>query len=148
MQISSRFTIALHILSCIETFKGKIKVTSQFLSRSICVNSVTIRYIMGQLKAAGLISVKRGRGGIFIEKNLEEITFLDVYKAIEPLEADVLFHFHERPNLKCPVGRHIHHILDQRLKEVQNAMENQLQKTSVSEMLGDLKENISKEKRL
>ncbi len=31
MQISSRFTIAVHVLVCIETFKNDRKATSDFL---------------------------------------------------------------------------------------------------------------------
>ena len=30
MQISSRFTLAIHIIACIETFKNEYKVTSAF----------------------------------------------------------------------------------------------------------------------
>ena len=30
MQISSRFTIALHIFACIHTFEGEHKITSDF----------------------------------------------------------------------------------------------------------------------
>ena len=33
-----------------------------------------------------------------------------------------LFHFHENPNTKCPVGRNIHFILDDKLKQVQDAI--------------------------
>ena len=35
MQISSRFTIAVHVLVCIETFKNDYKVTSDFLALSV-----------------------------------------------------------------------------------------------------------------
>ena len=33
MQISSRFTLAVHIFACIDTFGGEYKVTSDFLAR-------------------------------------------------------------------------------------------------------------------
>ena len=32
MQISSRFTLAVHIFACIDTFGGEYKVTSDFLA--------------------------------------------------------------------------------------------------------------------
>ena len=32
MQISSRFTVALHIFTCVDTFKDEYKVTSDFLA--------------------------------------------------------------------------------------------------------------------
>lgn len=108
MQISSRFTIAIHMLTCMETFKDEYKVTSEFLAASINVNPVIIRRILSQLKEAGIIEVKRGTGGAAPAKPLEEITFLDVYRAVECIEENALFHFHENPNPDCPVGRNIH----------------------------------------
>ena len=62
MQISSRFTIALHIFACVDTFKDEHKVTSDFLASSINTNPVIIRKILTQLKNAGLINVARGTG--------------------------------------------------------------------------------------
>lgn len=140
MQISSRFTLAIHIFACIDTFGGKYKVTSDFLAESTNVNPVIIRKILGQLKAAGLILVARGTGGTTVAKPLYEITFLDVYRAVECIENGDLFHFHENPNTNCPVGRNIHHILDDKLLRVQNAMENEL----ASITLEDLKKDTEK----
>lgn len=62
MQISSRFTIAVHIFACIDTFETQYKITSEFLASSIQVNPVVIRKILSQLKANGLITVQRGSG--------------------------------------------------------------------------------------
>ena len=59
MQISSRFTLAVHIFACIDTFKDKYKITSDFLAGSTNVNPVIVRKILGQLKAAGLVEVVR-----------------------------------------------------------------------------------------
>ena len=55
MQISSRFTIAVHIFACIKTFENDYKITSDFLAGSTNVNPVIIRKILGQLKGADLI---------------------------------------------------------------------------------------------
>lgn len=54
MQISSRFTIAVHMMTCMETFKEDYKITSDFLASSIHVNPVIIRRLLSQLKEAGL----------------------------------------------------------------------------------------------
>ena len=99
MQISSRFTIAIHILTCIETFKNDYKVTSDFLAGSINVNPVVIRRLLSQLKAAGIIEVARGTGGANVARPLKEITMLDVYRAVECVDKGELFHFHENPNV-------------------------------------------------
>lgn len=139
MQISSRFTIAIHMLTCMETFKGEYKVTSELLASSINVNPVIIRRILSQLKDAGLIEVKRGTGGAAPAKPLEEINFLDVYRAVECIEENNLFHFHENPNVNCPVGKNIHNILDGRLLQVQEAMERELQAITLADVMADLK---------
>ena len=67
---------------------------------------------------AGLIQVARGTGGTTITKPLSEITFLDIYRAVECVEDNKLFHFHENPNAACPVGRNIHHVLDEKLDQM------------------------------
>ncbi len=83
MQISSRFTIAIHILTAIDTFQNDYKVTSDFLAGSINVNPVIIRRTMQSLKGAGLIEVKRGTGGMQISKPMNEITLLDIFNAVD-----------------------------------------------------------------
>ena len=82
MQISSRFTMAIHMFACIDTFSDQ-KMTSDFMAASIGTNPVIVRKILQQLKADGLIEVARGTGGVTITRPLEQITFLDVYKAVE-----------------------------------------------------------------
>ncbi len=144
MQISSRFTIAIHIFSCINTFEKERKVTSDFLASSVEVNPVVIRRILLQLKAAGLVSVQRGTGGTAITKPLDEITFLDIYKAVECIEDGKLFHFHENPNMECPVGRNIHKVLDEKLERVQKAMEQEMDSITLADIVRDLDSCLSK----
>ncbi len=144
MQISSRFTIAIHIITCIETFKDEYKTTSDFLAASVNVNPVVIRRILQQLKKAGIVETKRGSGGAYAAKPLNEITFYDIYKAVDCVEND-LFHFHENPNTNCPVGRNIHLVLDNRLRDVQNVMENKLKEMNLSDVVNDTLKLIGKE---
>ena len=143
MQISSRFTMAVHILICIEVFGKDNKITSEFLASSVNVNPVVIRRLLQQLKRAGIVVVKRGSGGADISKNLEDITLLDIYNAVESVENGELFHFHENPNPKCPVGRNIHNIMDKRLAEIQEAMEEQMQSVTIKDVMTDADKIIS-----
>jgi len=137
MQISSRFTIAIHIFACIDTFEKEYKITSDFLASSTNVNPVIIRKLLAQLKAANLVNVVRGSGGASIARPLNEITFLDIYQAVECVEEGELFHFHENPNPDCPVGRNIHHILDDKLQRVQSAMEKELSSITLQDVMND-----------
>lgn len=144
MQISSRFTMAIHMFACIDTFNDQ-KMTSDFMAGSIGTNPVIIRKLLGQLKTAGLVEVARGTGGVTITKALSEITFLDVYKAVECAPDEELFHFHENPNQKCPVGRNIHHVLDDKLTRIQKAMEDELSRITLDDVKKDVALWIAKE---
>lgn len=146
MQISGRFTIALHILTCIEEFKNDYKITSDFLSSSINVNPVVIRRILQKLKSAGIITVARGNvGSMEINKDLKDITFYDVYKAVDCVDDEGLFHFHENPNPLCPVGRNIHNVLDKRLDAIQQAMENEMKKSTLADVINETSQLIKNE---
>ena len=141
MQISSRFTIAIHVLALIMNFGESEKVTSDFIASSVNVNPVIIRRILIQLTKAGIITVKRGSGGSSIAKPLDKITLLDVYNATDCVEGS-LFHFHESPNPLCPVGRNIHNILDEHLVAVQSAMEKELASVTLEDLKKDMKRYI------
>ncbi|MEX6494753.1 Rrf2 family transcriptional regulator [Fusobacterium animalis] len=144
MQISSRFTIALHIFTCVEIFKNDYKITSDFLAGSINTNPVIIRKILTQLKNAGLITVARGTGGISPTRSLKDISFYDVYQAIEPVENGDLFNFHSSPNPQCPVGKNIHRLLDDKLKTIQLAMENEMKKYTLDDLRIGMQELLKK----
>ena len=137
MKISSRFTIAVHTLLCILEFKDD-KVTSNFISGSVNVNPVIIRKILLQLQKGDIITVKRGTGGISLNRKAENITLLDIFNAVESLDDNKLFSFHENPNKKCPIGSKINDILQPKLDSVQNAMEKELQKTSLRDIFKNL----------
>lgn len=145
MQITSKFTIAVHIITAIDYFKDKEKVTSSFLAGSVGANPVIIRNVMGDLKKAGIIDISQGKSGIELSKKLEEITLFDIYKAVDCVDDEGLFHFHENPNPACPVGRNIHKALDEELCSIQNAMENQMRKITLSEIVKKTKQEILKE---
>lgn len=138
MQISSRFTIAIHIFACIEAFQAQYKITSEFLASSVNVNPVVIRKLLSQLRTAGLVAVQRGSGGASITRPLHEITFLDIYRAVECVEEGELFHFHENPNPNCLVGGNIHHVLDDKLDRIQQAMERELASITLEDVKNDL----------
>ena len=135
MQISSRFTIAVHMLAYISMYGEKEKVTSEILSGSIQVNPVIIRRLLSRMKTAGLITVARGSGGALLAKKEGVITFLDICRAVDAVHADGLFHFHEHPNPRCPVGLSIHQALDGKLAQVQQAMEKEMGMISLADVV-------------
>lgn len=89
--------------------------------------------------------MQRGSGGASVAKPLEGITFFDVYRAVECIEKGELFHFHENPSAQCPVGRNIHHILDDKLQRIQDAMEQEMKKITIADVMADTEKYIAKE---
>ena len=144
MQFSSRTTIAVHILLCTVLFEKDYKITSDFLAGSVNVNPVIIRKTLSQLKKAGLLNVPAGTGGATLAKEPKDITLLDVFCAVEN-EDEELFHFHERPNPACPVGRNVHRVLDPRLEAAKKALEDSLRATTLQDMLDDLRQYVEEE---
>lgn len=136
MQFSSRLPIAVHILLAIVEFEGKEKTTSTFLAGSVNVNPVIIRNTLGQLKAAGLVTVKAGEGGASLAKEPKDITLMDVFDAVEKEAA--LFHFHENPNPECPVGKNVHTVLDNKLFAIQEAMRKKMDSITLQDLIDDM----------
>ncbi|BFT75171.1 Rrf2 family transcriptional regulator [Paenibacillus sp. P36] len=132
-QISTRFSIAVHTLSLIAVSSTE-DCTGDYIAGSVNTNPVVIRRIMGLLKKAGLVEVRPGVGGASLLKTPEDITLLDIYRAVHVIEDNQLFRFHEDPNEGCPVGRNIESVLQSELSEAQSAMEHRLAQTTLSQL--------------
>lgn len=137
MKVKSRFIIAVHSLLCIYAFSGRMKVTSGLIAGSTGVNPVIIRQTLLTLKAAGIIRVQAGSGGAFPLQDASKVTLYDVYAASGSRE-ETLFSFQETPNPNCPIGNHIHKVLDSRLCAAQSAFENELRKVTFAELLSEI----------
>ena len=142
MQITSRFTIAIHIITAIDYFQDTAKVTSNFLAGSVGANPVIVRNVMGDLKGAGIIDISQGKSGIALARDLEDITFYDVYRAVGCVGEEGLFHVHEKPNPDCPVGRNIHKALEDELLGIQDAMETKMKGIKLSDIVQKTRQEI------
>lgn len=142
MQISSKFTIGVHLLVVIDYLGDSEKVTSNILAGSIGVNPVIVRNVMGNLKEAGIINISQGKTGISLARGLNEISFYDIYKAVDCVDDEGIFHFHENPNPECPIGRNIHKAMDGKLGKIQECMDNEMRDTTVADVAVDVKKEI------
>lgn len=135
MQVSTRFSMAMHTLLCIGYFSGKAKTTSSFIASGVNANPVVIRRLLGQLKEAGLVTVEAGVGGASLARPAEAITMLDVFRAVDSLDGGHLFDFHANSNPDCPVGSRVHDVLDGELADAQAALERRLAQTTLADLL-------------
>lgn len=138
MSISSRFSVAIHILCLLAINKDKATNTSEYLAGSVNTNPVVIRKVMSMLKGAGLVHVRAGVAGAKLAKELSEITLLEVYKAVNVVAENDLFSSHEHPNPECIVGRNIQQSLTKQFSAAQKAMERSLEIVTLEDVVQDI----------
>ncbi|HEM4275483.1 TPA: Rrf2 family transcriptional regulator [Streptococcus suis] len=142
MQISNKFTIAIHALAFIHLFQDQQRVTSKVLANSIQANPVIIRSVLSGLKDAGIVDAKQGSGGFRLAKPLDDISLYDIFVTVDNIDKKGLFNFHENPHPDCIVGGNIHAAVDDKLVQVQTAMEKELKTMYMSVVLVDLEKAI------
>lgn len=132
-QISTRLSMAAHTLSLIAMMPHEC--TGDFIAGSVNTNPVVIRRIMGMLKKAGLVDVRPGVGGAYLLRSPEEVSLLDIYRAVNAAEEEQLFGIHGNSNIKCPVGRNIENVLQIEFQAAQSAMEEKLSGVTLSQLI-------------
>lgn len=138
MQISSRFSVGVHVLTLLAANPPGELLTSDRMADSVNTNPVVIRRILGQLKKAGLVEVRAAAGGTYLRRDPATITLLDVYRAVEVVEKH-LFSIHDKPNPHCLVGRSIQATLDSTLGRAQTALEQELAATTLAQVVASVR---------
>ena len=140
-------------------------MTGEALAESVGAHSVIIRNILAQLKSANLIETRRGGSGARLAKSPSKISLLDIFNAVQSTKSsqtqasgaknsgaktptksnqstqssqNQLFRFHTNPNELCPLGKHIHGILDIRFLQAQSVLESYLSTVLLSELMSEI----------
>ena len=119
--------------------------SSQRIASSLNSNASLVRQMLSQLRNAGIISVRQGKSGISINKDLNDLTMLDVYKAIDN-QGD-LFKVDANTSKTCNVGVAFPEVLQEHYHELQRQVEKQMSKISLQELVDETKESIEKHTR-
>ncbi|RYJ30265.1 Rrf2 family transcriptional regulator [Streptomyces sp. L-9-10] len=136
MSANSRLTIAAHALTWMELHRrqGHEIATSEQIAGSVNTNPVVIRRLLGELRGAGIVASRRGAGaGWNLTRDLEAITLLDIYDAVEP---SPLFAMHRaEPNLDCPVGFGIRPTMQDVYDGIDVVLRDELARTTLADVL-------------
>ncbi len=140
MAASCRFAFAVHILSVL-ALKAQKGVTSDVLAGSVNTNPVVIRRLLSTLQHAGLVATHKGAGGgSQLARPPEQISLSAIYRAIEPAPS---FSPHpQEPNQRCPVGRKIEVVLTEVFASAQAALEDELARRTLADVLDTLAEDV------
>lgn len=135
--ISSRVAVAVHVLAYL-AWRSEGPSTSEQIAASVNTNPVVVRRIVGALRNAGMVSVQPGvGGGALLARQPEEITLLDVYRAVE--DGNELFSVHAQPpSRECNVGANIVAVLQGVFVRARSAMEEVLAGVTVAQVGDDV----------
>jgi Rrf2 family protein len=129
--------MGLHVLAFL-SWEPQEFFTSQKIAESTLTNPVVVRRIASRLQVAGLVETQKGRGGgMRLAKPAETITMAEIYRAVET--AEPLHLPHTEPNPACPVGSAMKDILSGIFARAESAMQSELEKTLLSEVVATLK---------
>ena len=133
MLSSSRFVVAVHVLSLLAKNAGKGPICSSAIAESVGTNPVVIRRLMCELEKAGFILATAGRsGGFSLNKAAVEVSLADIYHAVED---DEVFRMHKLdPLSECPVAGKLRDVLVPKLRAAECAMTTSLRLTSLHDV--------------
>lgn len=137
MKYSTKLSDAVHIMVFIE-LSNQITLTSTEIAASIQTNPAYVRQLMAKLKAAGLIQSRRGQAKPCLDRKPEEITLLDVYRAVEGTKP--LLHLDTHTNPECHVGVYIQYALQDYYDEIQQEAEKRMNEIHLSDVIRTFRE--------
>lgn len=132
MKYSTKLSDAVHIMAFI-AINQDFNLSSNAIATSIQTNPAFVRQIMMKLRKAGLMSSVTGHAKPSLSRPEEQITLLDIYKAVEGDKP--LLHLDTHTNPKCGVGMNIQLALQDYYQEVQQAAENRMREITLQDII-------------
>ena len=132
MKYSTKLSDTLHVLVFLSLGADQ-RLTSARIAQSVKTNPAYIRQLMAALKNAGLISNTQGQANASLMKSPEEITMLDVYRAVEGNKP--LLHLDVDTNPECGVGINIQLAIADFYQEIQKVAEEKMSQITLQDMI-------------
>lgn len=137
--MDTKFSVAVHTLVMFSETEEQL--TSEKIANSVNTNASYIRKIIALLKKADLLIRHKGSFNYFLGKAKDEMTLLDIYKAVQQEEHVKVIYTHQQANQACPVGSTINKVLDPIVEHA----ERQLEMDLASQTLADVIARIGQE---
>lgn len=136
MGANTQFSIAIHVLAGLGA-RGAA-APSGSLAESVNACPSFVRRVMSKLVKADLVRSTTGKSGCCaLARDPRNISLLEVYRAVEAPKAFAIHHYPARR--QCAVSCGIKPALQKVLDKTQSSMEASLAKTTLADVLKDLK---------
>jgi len=129
--------MAVHVLAVL-AYKEGDRVTSALLAGSVNTNPVIVRRLLLSLQKARLVDTCKGAGsGSRLSRSPRRISMVEIYRSVEDSESFATPA--RKPSAGCPVGRCILDALAKVFVSAQRAMERDLEKTTLADVIDAVK---------
>ena len=138
--MDTKFSSSIHMLILI--CESETPMNSEQIATSVGTNASYIRKLTTRLSKAGIIEGRRGVSGFRLVKNPEDISLLDIYKAVMETDKLHLFDLHQNPNDACIVGHNIRRVLGDMFRDMEESVEKRLQGMTLADCIRNMQEYI------
>ena len=135
MLSNSHFAMAVHLLCALAWNEGRV-IGSENLARSVGTNPSFLRGLIGNLRDAGLVETRPGKGGgSNLARSAGAITLHDVYLATESTPA-LKAHVPDCES-PCPVARNMERLLNKVNERLEDTLTAELKRTTVADLVAE-----------
>jgi len=135
MAVNTRFATGVHTLVLLAAEPDTLQ-TSNDIADKLNTNAVVIRRVLASLQKAELVSSQKGpSGGSRLSRPAKSITLRGIYRAVEN---GAVFH---APSLSGSAALRVASTLDKVFSESQRALEQELDKTTLAQLVKKLSKN-------
>ena len=138
--MDTKFSVAVHVLILIS--EAPTPVSSEQMAESVGTNASYIRKILALLKKAGIVDGHRGVSGYRLTVPSEQLTLLQVYRAVMEEPKIHLLDIHQNPNDQCVVGRHIRPVLTDMFADIEEGFARSLAGKTLADCIADIRKRI------
>ena len=132
MKYSTKLSDTVHVMVLIAINQEK-SLSSASIAESVHTNPGFVRQLMLKLKKAGLMTSVAGHARPSLSKPADQITLLDVYKAVEGEKP--LLHLDTHTNPDCGVGINIQLSLQEFYNEIQKNAEEKMNTITLQDII-------------
>ena len=132
MKYSTKLSDTVHVMVLIAINQEK-SLSSASIAESVHTNPGFVRQLMLKLKKAGLMTSVAGHARPSLSKPADQITLLDIYKAVEGEKP--LLHLDTHTNPDCGVGINIQLSLQEFYNEIQKTAEEKMNTITLQDII-------------
>lgn len=143
--MDTKFSTAIHMLILVS--EAEVPMNSEQIAHSVGTNASYIRKVATRLSRAGILEGRRGVSGFSLLKAPEDISLLEIYRAVEQTEDVHVFDVHQNPSDECIVGRNIRPVLNGMFRQAEQVVESELAGATLADCMARMRERIESNER-